>query len=88
VVAVMSWKAFYAALTAVITAAIACASEFGGLSAWVAVCAQAGAGIVFGGCAAIVVHEAPRLRRGRRARGRSPTPLPAPREVSGPPDAP
>jgi hypothetical protein len=57
VVAVMSWKAFYAALTAVITAAIACASEFGGLGV--------GRGVRAGGRR----DRVRRLRRDRRARG-------------------
>lgn len=55
----ISWKAFHSALTAVLTAAIAVLAQITGMSGWAAVGLQTVAGVVFVGCAAVVVHEAP-----------------------------
>jgi hypothetical protein len=55
---VISWKAFWTALTVVFTATCAGVAYFAGVGPWVAVGAQAAAGLVAGLIAALVVHEA------------------------------
>lgn len=55
----ISWKAFWSALTVALTGALACVSWVGGLPGVLAVAAQAGLGALFGLGATVVIHEAP-----------------------------
>lgn len=55
----ISWKGFWATVTATVTGALACLAQLLGVSPWVAVGAQLVAGALFALVGSVVVHESP-----------------------------